>query len=177
MKAGLFETLYRGYRIVAITTVTILFFSIALAFLLPVSYTASTELFPTPQAEMPDFSASSLLGLGSATSKNTDEALAVLASRKFLRDFLQKHKYLKVFYASEWDVANGKWKDGEGTDIEEAVKDFGEDVSDIKQTGIFQMKTEPEIRAELEAAGSIKKVFALMHDYINLQKICGLHTF
>jgi uncharacterized protein involved in exopolysaccharide biosynthesis len=125
---GLFYVLYHDWRLIGVITILVLAISIGVSFLLPVSYRASVQLFPTPQADVPRLSASSLLGLGSTASTTTDESLAILVSEKFLSGFLLRHGYLPLLYPRDWDSATNSWKNGHGPSVQQMASDFNQNL-------------------------------------------------
>jgi uncharacterized protein involved in exopolysaccharide biosynthesis len=58
------------------------------------------------------------------------EPLAVLRSRDFARDFIERHKLMTILFAELWDAEQGKWSVSRAKtpDLRSAVKYFDEDV-------------------------------------------------
>jgi len=84
------------------------------------------------------------------------EALAVLQSRKFARDFIEQFDLLPVFFEKDWDADTNRWlqKDpADAPDVRDGVKFFHEEilsVSEARSTGLVTLAvewTDPDIAA------------------------------
>jgi uncharacterized protein involved in exopolysaccharide biosynthesis len=85
------------------------------------------------------------LGLG---NKDTAEAVGVLKSRDFAREFIEDKKLLLVLLADKWDARAGRWKESDPErqpDIRDAVKYFDKRVLSVdedKRTGLVTVAVE-----------------------------------
>jgi capsular polysaccharide biosynthesis protein len=52
------------------------------------------------------------LSLGGQTDEITKEAIAVLKSRGFVREFLETHQIVPLLFKNSWDAQRGTWKTG-----------------------------------------------------------------
>lgn len=99
-----------------------------------------------------------LAGLaGIRVGSNNVEALAVLRSRDFAREFITDHNLMPVLLADKWDTAANDWvakNPADRPDIRDAVKLFQDDVLDVSeepQTGLVTVAvewTDPVLAAE-----------------------------
>ena len=85
------------------------------------------------------------------------EAVAVLRSREFTREFIEDLELMPVLYADEWDASTGDWKSqdlDERPDIRDGVKFFQDNVltvSEDNQTRLVTLAvewTDPAVAAE-----------------------------
>lgn len=79
---------------------------------------------------------------------NVAEPLAVLTSREFTGDFIEKQNLLPVLLVNKWDAKTGRWKSRQAQDqpdIRDAIKYFDEKVrrvSEDKKTGLVTLAIE-----------------------------------
>jgi len=87
---------------------------------------------------------------------DSSEALAVLRSREFAREFINEAGLLPVFFADAWDAAAGKWRDVDPEarpDVRDAVKYFHDNVLSVSQdrrSGLVTLAiewTDPQVAA------------------------------
>jgi uncharacterized protein involved in exopolysaccharide biosynthesis len=74
---------------------------------------------------------SGLAGLaGISLDGGQTESLAVLGSRDFARDFIERHKLMTILFADLWDAEQGKWNvsPAKTPDLRNAVNYFDQDV-------------------------------------------------
>lgn len=88
--------------------------SAVVAALLPRVYTASVVLAPVQEDVLGGLAGqlgglASLAGLGSRATTNV-EAVAVLRSRDFIREFIEEQELLPVLFPKAWDAATRSWK-------------------------------------------------------------------
>ena len=85
------------------------------------------------------------------------EAIAILRSRGFIREFIEDLDLMPVLFADQWDVAAGEWKSAdpdERPDVREAVKFFHDSVLTVSediQTGLVTLAiewTDPAVAAD-----------------------------
>jgi len=55
-----------------------------------------------------------LAGLQMQGNLNSDEAMAILASREFTEQFIAKHSLLPILFEDDWDAKQGAWKESAG---------------------------------------------------------------
>ena len=101
--------------------------------------------------------AGGLIGsLGIGLDNSNVEALAVLESAGFTRDFIREENLLPVLYAKDWDAATGKWRSADPKyqpDLDDAVDFFEKSirkVQDDKKTGVVRLViewTDPKVAA------------------------------
>lgn len=96
------------------------------------------------------------------------EAVAILQSRDFAREFIQRNNLLHVLLADEWDEAAGRWKakdDEEAPDIRDAIKFFDEEVRSVSkdpESGLITLSvtwTDPD-----EAASWVSTMIQQVND-------------
>lgn len=97
-----------------------------------------------------------LAGVQTSTGPRA-EALAILQSRDFTRDFIEAQNLLPVLYAANWDEETESWKlddKGKQPDMRAAVKLFGEHVRNVEEdpdTGMVTLRiewTDPDVAAK-----------------------------
>lgn len=127
-----------------IVGITALFAAAAVAYALLATelYRANVLLAPTEQKSNPAMGGQlgGLAALAGITLSRGDsaEALAVLRSREFARDFIQDKQLLPALFPSEWDAANRRWKATdplEQPDMRDAVKIFLETILTVEEDG------------------------------------------
>lgn len=137
--------------------------SVAYALLATEWYEANVVLAPAADEPVQDLMGSlgglaSLAGLNvRGTGSATVEALAVLKSRSFTREFIEQEGLLTHLFADEWDAQARRWRhaeQGEVPDIRDAVKLFDESirfVDEDPETGLVTLSvrwTDPQIAAD-----------------------------
>jgi uncharacterized protein involved in exopolysaccharide biosynthesis len=118
-------------------------------------YRAEVVLTPAPQKapvnlENMGGGAGLLAGLAGLRlgNKDTAEAIGVLKSREFAREFIEDKKLLLVLLADKWDARAGRWKESDPQrqpDIRDAVKYFNKRVLSVdedKRTGLVTVAIE-----------------------------------
>lgn len=91
-----------------------------------------------------------LVGIGGiqGSVSDTSEAIAVLTSRDFVRQFIESNKLLPILYADEWDSEKEQWSSQskkDPPDIREATRYFRENIQSVSQdldTGLVTLTIE-----------------------------------
>lgn len=161
----LWRIIWQSRGLIATVTALTAILALAYAFIAKEWYTAEALLIPAaPESSQGGLSqlgglaglASSLAGISLGSADST-EPLAVLKSRGFTRDFIEKHDLLTVLFADKWDATKRAWKSpnqAKWPDIHDAVKYFDETVRRIKEdkkSGLVTVTiewTDPKIAAE-----------------------------
>ena len=96
---------------------------VALALLMPPRYTATVLLSPS-ENDMPGGGLAAIAGQFAGIADlagvqlrgnvNSDEAIAILASREFTEQFIDKHGLLPVLFEDDWDSRKRAWKSSAG---------------------------------------------------------------
>lgn len=155
------QILWRGKQIVIATTIIFALGSVTYALLAKEIFRAEVLLVPATEQSAPMIGGQ-LGGLAALAGVSTGgrgdvEALAVLQSRKFARDFIEQLNLMPVFFAEDWDAEKGRWWENdpaEAPDIRDGVKFFREDilkVSEERTTGLVTLAiewTDPGVAAE-----------------------------
>lgn len=155
------EILWSGKAVIIATTVLFAIGSVAYALLAKEIYRAEVLLVPAEQQSAPMIGGqlgglAALAGVNMTESSGV-EALAVLRSRQFARDFIEQFNLMPVIFEDEWDVENERWltdDPAEMPDLRDGVKFFHEEilqVSEERGTGLVTLGvewTDPEIAAE-----------------------------
>lgn len=143
-------------NIVAIILPVLVCIVLAIAYLVVASpsYKVETLLAPAEQpGAKPGFNqlanqlgAGGLLGVPQGEMRSmSDIAIAVLQSRGFLIDFIERHNLLPVLFAGRWDSAAGSWHDTDdapsGNDGYRALSDIIK-VSQDEVTGFVTVSVE-----------------------------------
>ena len=98
-----------------------------------------------------------LAGVSVGSGGDSAEAIAVLRSREFARDFIEDFDLLTVFLADKWDAQQKRWRENDpekAPDIRDGVKYFHKKVlrvSEDRQTRMVTLAiewTQPEMAAE-----------------------------
>ena len=130
--------------IAAVTAVGALIFGIVGLLTQPV-YRATTVLIPTFNERgglsgALDGAAGQLGGLASLVGINvnsqdssTEEALAVLHSRRFIEHFINDGGLLRVLFAKNWDANSNAWRPGMAPTMAMASKKFSDHVAHAEQ--------------------------------------------
>ena len=156
----IWQILWRGKQIVIATTIIFALGSVTYALLAKEIFRAEVLLGPATEQSAPMIGGKlgGLVALaGVSTGGRGDvEALAVLQSRKFARDFIEQLNLMPVFFAEDWDAEKGRWRENdpaEAPDIRDGVKFFREDilkVSEERTTGLVTLAiewTDPDVAA------------------------------
>jgi uncharacterized protein involved in exopolysaccharide biosynthesis len=111
-----------------------------------------------------------VVGLDLGGSKDSKEAMAVLTSKGFARDFIQDNDLLSVLLAKKWDSEKKAWRETDvrkQPDIRDAVQYFDKyvrRVSEDKKTGLVTLSVEwtDPILAEQWATSLVERLNAQM---------------
>lgn len=129
---------------------------IAIAYLSPKVYRADALLAPNREVAA-ELSGAAMLGsLGNIASLSgllepeqalTDEAIATLRSRAFLRKFIEDESLLPILYQKKWDPETKNWKAGikKVPTVSRAWKKFRDDVlriEEVRGTGLYIVSVE-----------------------------------
>lgn len=157
----LWSILWRGKWVVIATAALFSLGSVSYALLATEWFRSQAVLVPADAKSVP-----ALGGLGglaalagvSVGGGETAEALAVLRSREFAREFIQAHELMPVLFEDKWDAERNTWIVGdasdEAPDIRDGVKFFLENVLTVREetdTGLVTVGvewTDPELAAE-----------------------------
>ena len=156
----IWQILWKGKGIVIASTIIFAVGSVAYALLAKEIYRAEVLLVPAAEQSAPSLGGqlggfAALAGVSVGDGKDV-EALAVLQSRKFARDFIEQLDLLPVFFEENWDAANKRWMSedpDEVPDVRDGVKLFHEEVlsvSEERSTGLVTLAvewTDPDIAA------------------------------
>jgi uncharacterized protein involved in exopolysaccharide biosynthesis len=156
----IWQILWQGKGIVIATTIVFAVGSIAYALLAKEIFRAEVLLAPAAEQSAPMLGGqlggiAALAGVSMGDS-NDVEALAVLQSRKFARDFIEQLDLLPVFFEKNWDAANKRWAQEDPDDVpdvRDGVKFFHEkilSVSEARSTGLVTLAiewTDPDMAA------------------------------
>ena len=154
----LWNVVWRGkWLIVAITAV---FAIAAVIYALMASEWYRTEVLLAPADEKASASLggqlgglAALAGVNVGSGGDSAEAIAVLRSREFAREFIEDFDLLTVFFADDWDAQKKRWR-GNDRDIRDGVKYFHKmvlRVSEDRQTRMVTLAiewTQPDLAAE-----------------------------
>ncbi len=113
-----------------------------------------------------------LAGLSMPQGSTVQESIAVLRSRQFVWDFVQRNSLLPVLFSDRWDEQSGDWID-DAPSLWDAYYLFVHGgvlaVSTDKDTGLVSVRiewTDPELAAEWANA-----LVAQLNDYLRQQAI------
>jgi len=154
------QVLWQGKRTVIASTIIFAVGSVAYALLAKEVFRAEVLLVPATEQSAPLLGGqlggiAALAGVNVGDGKDV-EALAVLQSRKFARDFIEQFDLLPVFFEKDWDADTNRWlqKDpADAPDVRDGVKFFHEEilsVSEARSTGLVTLAvewTDPDIAA------------------------------
>ena len=155
------EILWSGKAVIIATTILFAIGSVAYALLAKEIFRAEALLVPAEQQSAPMIGGQ-LGGLAALAGVNMTEgsgveALAVLRSRQFARDFIEQRDLMPVIFEDEWDAENERWLTDDPTempDLRDGVKLFHEEillVSEERGTGLVTLGvewTDPDVAAE-----------------------------
>jgi capsular polysaccharide biosynthesis protein len=115
-----------------------------------------------------------LVGLGTATDEISKEALAVVNSRKFVKEFIAAYGLMPVLFKESWDAPNQRWKPGlkhEPTDAD-AYGRFTNNIFDAfkdRKTGFIKLQIDWTNREE--AATWVNRIVEKLNDEMRLKAI------
>jgi uncharacterized protein involved in exopolysaccharide biosynthesis len=160
------NVLWRGkWLIIAVTTVFAVA-AVTYALMAREWYRAEVLLAPADEKTTPSLGGqlgglAALAGVSVSGGGDSAEAIAVLQSREFAREFIEEFGLLTVFFADDWDEVGNRWL-GENPekwpDVRDAVKYFHENVlrvSEDRQTRMVTLAiewTDPDAAAEWASA-------------------------
>lgn len=117
----------------------------------------------------------SLAGLRLDSGAQEVEAIAILGSKEFIRDFIQQENLMPVLFADQWDSQNDTWiskSTEERPDIRDGVELFARRVrslSEDRRTGLVVLAIE-WVDAEL-AADWARKLIARINERVRQRDI------
>lgn len=136
---------------VLIAAVTAIFVALAVVYALTATprYRATALLAPVEQDEMQGALLGQLSGLAGLAGINmgqqsSAEALAILKSRKFTREFISERNLLPVLYSEQWDLTRNTWQSQDPAthpDLKDAVEYFEESVRDVAENKLTGLVT------------------------------------
>lgn len=119
--------------------------------------TASAEYGQSSSSQLSQLSGlATLAGINVSGDDESSEALAVLTSNGFTRDFIESLNLLPVLFADDWDEIEGKWKSDdpdEVPEIRDAIRYFHEEIRGAARdsgSGIVTVSiswTDPDVAA------------------------------
>ena len=156
----IWQVLWQGKRTIIATTIIFAVGSVAYALLAKEVFRAEVLLVPATEQSAPMLGGqlggiAALAGVSVGDGKDV-EALAVLQSRKFARDFIEQLDLLPVFFEKDWDADANRWLQedpADAPDVRDGVKFFHEkilSVSEARSTGLVTLAvewTDPDIAA------------------------------
>jgi len=117
---------------------------------------------------------SQLGGISSGSSSNKDQAIAVLRSRKFTKDFIKSENLLPHLYSDRWDSTAGDWT-GNGANaptMAEAYELFDQNVRSLSEDVRRNLVT---VRIEWEdpelAARWANRMIEILNEYLRVRDI------
>jgi uncharacterized protein involved in exopolysaccharide biosynthesis len=139
--------LTRGWRVIAASTLLLGIAAALIGFLMTPVYRVMTVLIADESGGRSGVLSSALgqlgglaaitggLGFGSATQTATTEALAVLQSRQFLQEFIEKNSLMPKLFPKKWDREANNWKPSlrKIPTPYMGYKRFSEDIMDVYQ--------------------------------------------
>ena len=137
---ALWDTLWNGKWIVIAVTMLFAAASVTYALLATEWYRAEVLLAPA-DAKSTTPLPGQLEGLAalagvSVGGRDMAEAVAVLRSREFAREFIEENGLLQVLFSDEWDSSRGQWKEDDPAkwpDVRDAVKRFRERILIVRE--------------------------------------------
>ena len=158
----LWNILWRGKWLIVAVTVVFAIAAITYALMAREWYLAEVLLAPAHEKATPTLGGqlgglAALAGVNVGTGGDNAEAIAVLRSREFAREFLEDFGLLPVFFADDWDAEQERWRGNDPKktpDIRDGVKYFHRNiirVSEDRQTRMVTLSiewTQPELAAE-----------------------------
>lgn len=146
------EILWSGKAVIIATTVLFAVGSVAYALLAKEIFRAEALLVPAEQQSAPMIGGQ-LGGLAALAGVNMTEgsgveALAVLKSRQFARDFIEQYNLMPVIFEDEWDAENERWLTDDPTetpDLRDGAEFFHEEILQVGEergTGLVTLGVE-----------------------------------
>ncbi len=137
---ALWQILWKGKWIVIAVTILFAASSVTYALLATEWYRAEVLLAPADAKSTPALSGqlgglAALAGV-SVGGRDTAEAVAVLRSREFAREFIEENGLLPVLFSDEWDSDRGQWKEVDASkwpDVRDAVRRFRETILTVRE--------------------------------------------
>lgn len=136
----LWNILWRGKWIIIAVTVVFALGSVGYALTATEWYRSEALLAPAEEKSTTPLGGqlSGLVALAGVSVGGGDsaEALAVLGSREFAREFIEEFGLLPVFFADKWDASRGRWlgdDSEEWPEIRDAIKFFHDNVLKVSQ--------------------------------------------
>ena len=173
----LWDILWRGKWLVIMLTVLFAVGSVVYALWAEEWYRAEVLIAPADENSTTGLSGQlgGLVALAGVNvgGGNSAEAVAVLESRDFAREFIEDYDLLPVFYSDEWDSSAGNWKRDDSQDrpdIRDAVKYFHDNILSVTQNRQNRLVTlaiewtDPEVAAEW-AAVLVSRLNARLRDH------------
>lgn len=156
------QTLWKAKGVIAAVTLLFAVAATAYALLATPWWRVEVVLAPADEKMMPAIGGqlgglAALAGVNLGGSGASIDALAILRSREFARDFIADNDLVPVLFARDWDPERKAWKSSNPRrqrDVRDAVKKFHEDVlrvSQDRQTKIVTLRvdwTDPEMAAQ-----------------------------
>jgi uncharacterized protein involved in exopolysaccharide biosynthesis len=114
--------LWKGRRLIILTTVTLTILSAIAAFLTPPKFAAATVISPvaeSPGSQLGGLSSltsqfgglASLAGLSIGGDSKKAESLAVLQSEVLTENYIRINNLLPTLFSDKWDSTNARWRD------------------------------------------------------------------
>ena len=158
----LWAAIWRGKWLIIVVTAVFAIASVTYALMAREWYLAEVLLAPADEKATPTLGGqlgglAALAGVNVGAGGDSAEAIAVLRSREFAREFIEDFDLLPVFFADLWDAQQKRWRgNGPGMtpDIRDGVKYFHEyvlRVSEDRQTRMVTLSiewTQPELAAD-----------------------------
>lgn len=156
----LWGMLWKAKWFIVVITASFTAAGIAYALLATQWWRADTVLVPVDSSELPAGLAqlgglASLAGISLDTGGNQHAPVAVLKSREFAAEFINRYDLLPVLFADDWDAQAVQWKSaGQSRDIRDGVELFVESVravSEDKKAGLVSLSItwrDPVVAAE-----------------------------
>jgi len=136
----LWSILWRGKWVVILVTAVFALGSVVYALTATEWYRSEALLAPAEERTTSPLSGQlgGLVALAGVSVGGGDsaEALAVLGSREFAREFIEDFGLLPVFFSEEWDVSRGRWLGDDSEkwpEIRDGVKFFHDNVLKVSQ--------------------------------------------
>ena len=136
----IWQILWRGKATIIAATIVFSVSSVVYALLAKEIYRAEVLLAPAEHQSMPAIGGqlgglAALAGVGLGDGNNV-EALAVLRSRDFARQFIDDKNLVPGFFEDDWDAENGRWREQDVTrvpDVRDGVRYFHAEVLDVAE--------------------------------------------
>jgi uncharacterized protein involved in exopolysaccharide biosynthesis len=156
------QALWKAKGVIAAVTLLFAVCATAYALLATPWWRVEVVLAPADEKMMPAIGGqlgglAALAGVNLGGAGASIDALAILRSREFARDFIADNDLVPVLFARDWDPERKAWKSSNPRrqrDVRDAVKKFHEDVlrvSQDRQTKIVTLRvdwTDPEVAAQ-----------------------------